>query len=92
MKRVTWFVGGVVAGVAGAGYAKKKVKSTAAHLAPTNVVKVASVKVRRKGVLPCTPARTSSRPAGTPASRHSTIGSIRATSCTSTVDPSTRLG
>jgi len=49
IKRVTWFVGGVVAGAAGAGYAKKKVKSTAAHLAPTNVVKVASVKVRDQG-------------------------------------------
>jgi hypothetical protein len=46
MKRVSWFVGGVVAGAAGAGYAKKKVKSTAANLAPTNVVKAASSRVR----------------------------------------------
>ena len=38
MKRVTWFVGGAVAGVAGASIAKRKVKQAATHLAPRNVV------------------------------------------------------
>ena len=49
MKRVSWFVGGAVAGVAGAGYAKRKVKETAAQLAPTNVAKAAVAKVRHRG-------------------------------------------
>ncbi|MCU1400858.1 MAG: hypothetical protein JWN62_3967 [Acidimicrobiales bacterium] len=49
MKRVTWFVGGAVAGVAGAGYAKRKVKETASQLAPVNVAKVAFAKVRDRG-------------------------------------------
>jgi len=49
MKRVTWFVSGAVAGVAGAGYAKKKVKATAAQLAPVNVAKSAVAKVRDRG-------------------------------------------
>jgi hypothetical protein len=34
MRRVTWFVGGVVAGAAGAGYAKKKVREATAQLTP----------------------------------------------------------
>jgi hypothetical protein len=46
MKRVTWFMGGAVAGVAGAGLAKKKVKQAATHLAPRNVVHSASGRVR----------------------------------------------
>ena len=46
MKRVTWFVGGAVAGIAGAGFAKRKVKETAAQLAPTKVAKTAVAKVR----------------------------------------------
>ena len=37
MKRLTWFVGGAAAGVAGASVAKRKVKPTAAELAPANV-------------------------------------------------------
>lgn len=49
MKRVTWFVSGAVAGVAGAGYAKKKVKETAAQLAPVHVAKSAVSKVRDRG-------------------------------------------
>ena len=49
MKRITWFVGGVVAGAAGAGYAKKKVRTTAAQLAPVNVVKTAGARVRDQG-------------------------------------------
>ena len=46
MRRVTWFVSGAVAGAAGVGYAKRKVRATAAHLAPSNVA--ASVVGRAK--------------------------------------------
>jgi hypothetical protein len=46
MKRVTWFVSGVAAGAAGAGYAKRKVKQTAASLTPVNVAKQAAGAVR----------------------------------------------
>ena len=49
LKRVTWFVGGAVAGVAGAGYAKRKVKETASQLAPANVARAAVAKVRHRG-------------------------------------------
>ncbi len=49
MKRLTWFVSGAVAGLAGAGYAKRKVRDTAAQLAPANVAKSAVVRVRGKG-------------------------------------------
>ena len=49
MKRVTWFVGGVAAGAAGAGYAKKKIRTQAAKLAPGNVAKGAVAKVRQTG-------------------------------------------
>jgi hypothetical protein len=48
IKRLTWFVGGAVAGVAGAGYAKRKVKETASHLAPANVARTAVAKVRER--------------------------------------------
>ncbi|MEI8237938.1 MAG: hypothetical protein WCI22_00825 [Actinomycetota bacterium] len=37
MKRLTWFIGGAVAGVAGAGLAKQKVKQAAVDFAPANV-------------------------------------------------------
>lgn len=46
MKKVTWFVSGAVAGAAGVGYAKKKVKQTASQLAPVHVAKDAAGKVR----------------------------------------------
>jgi hypothetical protein len=46
MKKVTWFVGGIAAGAAGAGYAKRKVRETAAQLAPTRVVRSAGEGVR----------------------------------------------
>ncbi len=46
IKRMTWFVGGAVAGVAGASIAKKKVKQAATHLAPRNVVHSATGRVR----------------------------------------------
>jgi len=49
MRRITWFVGGVVAGAASAGYAKKKVRATAAQLAPVTVVRNAGVRVRDQG-------------------------------------------
>jgi hypothetical protein len=42
MKRVTWFAGGVVAGVATAGYAKRKVKATASQIAPAQMARSAA--------------------------------------------------
>ena len=49
LKRVSWFVSGAIAGIAGAGFAKRKVKQTAAQLTPTNIAKTAAAKVREKG-------------------------------------------
>ena len=46
MKRLTWFVGGAAAGIAGASVAKKKVKAVAAEMAPSNVAKKATGRVR----------------------------------------------
>jgi hypothetical protein len=48
MRRVSWFVGGVVAGAAGAGYAKKKVRAATAQLAPVNVVRSAGARARNR--------------------------------------------
>jgi hypothetical protein len=48
MKRITWFAGGVVAGLATAGYAKKKVKETASNIAPAQIVRSTTVTVRAK--------------------------------------------
>jgi hypothetical protein len=48
MKRVTWFVTGVAAGAAGTGYAKRKVRRTAAQLASANVARSAAAKVRAR--------------------------------------------
>ncbi len=48
MKRVTWFAGGVVAGLASAGYAKKKVKATASQVAPAQIARSAATTVRSK--------------------------------------------
>jgi hypothetical protein len=45
MKRLTWFVSGAVAGVAGAGVAKRKVKQTAAALSPSNVASGAAHRI-----------------------------------------------
>ena len=39
IKRLTWFVAGAVAGVAGMGAAKRKVRAAAADLAPAEVVR-----------------------------------------------------
>ncbi len=49
MKRVTWFVGGVAAGAAGAGYAKRKVRATASQIAPSTVVRSAVNSARATG-------------------------------------------
>ena len=49
MKRVTWFIGGVAAGAAGAGYAKRKVRETAAQIAPSSVARTAVTSVRATG-------------------------------------------
>lgn len=46
MKRLTWFVGGAAAGIAGASVAKKKVKAAAHEMAPSNVAKKVSGRVR----------------------------------------------
>jgi hypothetical protein len=49
MKRLTWFVTGVAAGAAGANYTTRKVKQTAAQLAPANVAKGAARRAKRSG-------------------------------------------
>ena len=49
MRRTVWFVGGVATGVAGAGYAKRKVVRAAQKLAPANVARGAVGNARRTG-------------------------------------------
>ena len=49
MKRITWFAGGVAAGLASAGYAKKKVKETASQIAPAQVARTAADRAVTKG-------------------------------------------
>lgn len=49
MKRISWFVSGAVAGIAAAGYTKRKVKETASQLAPANIAKAAVAKVKERG-------------------------------------------
>lgn len=46
MRRVTWFVSGAVAGAAGVGYAKRKVRATAAQFAPSQVAASAVARAR----------------------------------------------
>lgn len=46
IKRLTWFVTGAAAGAAGAGYAARKVKRTAAQLAPGNVARSAVTRAK----------------------------------------------
>ena len=48
-KRLTWFISGALAGIAGVGYAKRKVRYTAATLAPGNVAKTAISRARERG-------------------------------------------
>lgn len=50
MKRLTWFVAGAAAGATGANYATKKVKRTAAQLAPANVAKGAASRAKQSGL------------------------------------------
>ncbi len=49
MKRLSWFVSGAVAGIAGVGLAKRKVKETASHLAPGNLARSAASRIRERG-------------------------------------------
>jgi hypothetical protein len=49
MRRVTWFVTGAAAGAAGATYATRKVKQTAAQLAPANVARNAAGRAKQRG-------------------------------------------
>jgi hypothetical protein len=42
MRRVVWFAGGIAAGAAGAGYAKRKVGQAAKAMAPSNVARGAA--------------------------------------------------
>ena len=46
IKRMTWFVGGAVAGVAGVGVAKRKMKRAATHLSPQHVAHGVGERVR----------------------------------------------
>lgn len=46
MKRLSWFLGGAIAGIAGAGVAKRKVKAAAHELAPANVARKAGGRMR----------------------------------------------
>lgn len=50
MRRITWFVGGVAAGAAGANYAKRKVRSTAAQLSPTKVARTTFDRAKRRAL------------------------------------------
>ena len=50
IKRLTWFVSGAVAGVAGAGIAKRKLKQAASQLAPKNVAQGITTRVRESVV------------------------------------------
>ncbi len=49
MKRITWFAGGVVAGVVGLSAGKKKVKAVANELAPLQVARRAGGSARDQG-------------------------------------------
>ncbi|MFZ9627767.1 MAG: hypothetical protein ACO3C1_00285 [Ilumatobacteraceae bacterium] len=46
MKRLVWFVSGAVAGLAGAGFAKKKAREAAQELAPAAVARRTAHRVR----------------------------------------------
>lgn len=50
MKRLTWFVGGVAAGAVGANYAKRKVRETAAQIAPAHVARTTVARLRLRGL------------------------------------------
>ena len=46
MKRLTWFVGGAAAGIAGASMAKRKVKAVASEFSPSNLAQKTTKRVR----------------------------------------------
>lgn len=46
IKRLTWFLGGAAAGIAGASVAKRKVKAVTAEYAPAQVAKKATNRVK----------------------------------------------
>lgn len=48
IKRLTWFAGGVAAGLTGAGYAKRKVRETAEQLDPRHIASSAAGAVRNR--------------------------------------------
>ncbi|MEX2625759.1 MAG: hypothetical protein WD225_02685 [Ilumatobacteraceae bacterium] len=48
MRRITWFATGVAAGTLGANYAKRKVRTTAAQLAPGHVARTTYDVTRRR--------------------------------------------
>lgn len=45
-RRLLWFVGGAIAGIAGASAAKKKVRTVTAELAPSNIAKKTQARLR----------------------------------------------
>src|SRR5262245_27914614 len=49
MRRAVWFVGGVVTGAAGVGYAKRKVVAAAERMRPSNLATSATAALRRSG-------------------------------------------
>ena len=51
MGRLTWFAGGVAAGAVGASYAKRKVRRTAAQIAPSTAVRATADRARATGRL-----------------------------------------
>lgn len=46
VKRLSWFLGGAVAGVVGAGVTRKKVRTVAAELSPSNLARKATERAR----------------------------------------------
>jgi hypothetical protein len=49
IKRASWFVSGAIAGIAGAEYAKRKVKHAAENLKPNNMATLTVGKFRERG-------------------------------------------
>ena len=49
IKRISWFVAGAAAGAGGSLYARRKVRRTARLLAPSNVARSATDRVRQRG-------------------------------------------
>jgi hypothetical protein len=49
MKRAAWFVAGAASGAVGATYAQRKIKATAARLAPASLAREAGGRLRTRG-------------------------------------------